>query len=141
MMLAIMLAAFVWCHADAADYCGSVKALTDSDSDADCLLHAAGPLSDSECSDAPAKPKIAPKPGGRRELAELRLRLRVPCECVSRRSGNNRHWKRSRDRGSCYAHFVQDGWDALVEWRTMFGSMHKLDQDRLVLQRSFIEFG
>lgn len=143
MMLAILLAVFVWCRADAADYCGSVKDLSDSGSGTDGLLpDAAGPLSDSDCSAASAKPKIAPKPGGRRALTELRHRLRAPCECASRRSGSKRwRWERSRDRGSCYEHFLQGGWDALVEWRTMFGSMHKLDQDRLVLQRSSIEFG
>jgi hypothetical protein len=109
-----------------------VMDLTDSSSNGGDLPEECDALS-SSASDADVKKKVPTRPGGRRDHAELRLKLQTQCVCAKKRSGSKRwQWSRTQERGSCFDHFLRNGWESLVQWRDAFTILHKLDQDRLV---------
>ena len=50
--------------------------------------------------------------------------LQKPCDCCSRRNAHVNE--------SCHRYFLQEGNAAYSEWRSCWGNMHKLDQDRCI---------
>ena len=92
------------------------------------LLSSTGPQ---QGAPRPAAPAGACSSRGQRALIE---KLRRPCSCQGKRRTRAKA-NDGRARSSCYTAFqAPPEFEKLVEWRTSFQALHKLDQDRMALK-------